>query len=75
MLVDQDAYIQSDDVVIFANFRTDRPRELTVALTQQDFPEYDMKALDIYFCTMSRYDETYKNIHIVFDKDNIILPL
>jgi len=75
MIVDQDVHIQSDDVVIFANFRTDRPRELTVALTQQDFPEYEMKALDLYFCTMSRYDETYKNIHIIFDKDNIILPL
>lgn len=75
ILIDKDSSIKEGDVVIFANFRTDRPRELTVALTQKDFPEHNMKALNLYFCTMSRYDETYKNIHIVFDKDNIILPL
>jgi 2,3-bisphosphoglycerate-independent phosphoglycerate mutase len=75
MLLNQNDHIESGDVVIFANFRTDRPRELTIALTQRDFPAYNMKALDLYFCTMSKYDETYSNIHIIFDKDNIILPL
>lgn len=75
LVIDQNSKIESDDLVIFANFRTDRPRELTIALTQKEFPEYNMQPLDLYFCTMSRYDETYKNIHIVFDKDNIILPL
>ena len=75
IILDQDSRIQPGDVVIFANFRTDRPRELTTVLTQKDFPDHDMKSLDLHFCTMSRYDETYKNIHIIFDKDNIILPL
>lgn len=71
IVLDQNAKIQSGDVVIFANFRTDRPRELTIALTQQNFPDHNMKALDLYFCTMSNYDKTYRDIHVVFDKDDI----
>ena len=73
IVLDQNAHIQSGDVVIFANFRTDRPRELTIALTQQDIPDYDMEALDLYFCTMSNYDKTYHDVHVVFDKDDISL--
>lgn len=75
IILDQNAKIQSGDVVIFANFRTDRPRELTIALTQQNFPDHDMKALDLYFCTMSNYDKTYRDIHVVFDKDDISMWL
>ena len=52
IILDQNAKIQSGDVVIFANFRTDRPRELTIALTQQNFPDHDMKALDLYFLSL-----------------------
>lgn len=73
--LDQDARIQSGDVVIFANFRTDRPRELTIALTQQVFPEFEMEPLDLYFCTMSNYDKTYTGIRVVFDKEDIRLGL
>ncbi len=56
------ATIQKDDVVIFFNFRTDRGRQLTNALSQQDFPEYNMKNLPLYFVTMTNYDATFKNI-------------
>lgn len=62
------AKIQADDVVIFFNFRTDRPREITAALTQQDFPEYDMHKLNLYYVTMTSYDETFENIHVMFTK-------
>ncbi len=63
--------IKADDVVIFFNFRTDRGRELTEVLSQQDFPEFGMKALPLYYVTLTNYDASYKNVHVVFDKDNI----
>jgi len=63
--------IQEGDVVFCFNFRTDRGREITIALTQHDFPEYDMKALDLYYVTMTSYDDTFKNVKVVFQKDNL----
>ena len=65
------AKIQEGDVVFCYNFRTDRGREITIALTQQDFPEYNMKPLDLYYVTMTSYDETFKNVKVVFQKDNL----
>jgi len=65
------ATIQEGDVVFCFNFRTDRGREITIALTQQDFPEYDMKALDLYYVTMTAYDDTFRKVHVVFHKDNL----
>ena len=65
------ATIKEDDVVIFFNFRTDRGRQLTNALSQQDFPEFGMKKLDLYYVTMTNYDENFKGLHVVFNKDNI----
>lgn len=63
--------IQPNDVVISFNFRTDRCREITVALTQKDFPEHGMKTLPLYYVTMTNYDKTFKNVHIMYDKDNL----
>lgn len=63
--------IEQGDVVICFNFRTDRGREITTALTQQSFPEYNMKALDLYYVTMTTYDESFKNVHVVFTKDDL----
>lgn len=65
------ATIQPDDVVIFFNFRTDRGRELTEVLSQKDFPEFDMRKLPLYYVTLTNYDDTFQNIHVVYDKDNI----
>ena len=65
------AKIKADDVVIFFNFRTDRGRELTEVLSQLDFPEFGMKALPLYYVTLTNYKDSYKNIHVVFNKDNI----
>uniref|UniRef100_UPI0040493EE6 2,3-bisphosphoglycerate-independent phosphoglycerate mutase n=1 Tax=Flavobacterium sp. TaxID=239 RepID=UPI0040493EE6 len=63
--------IKEDDVVIFFNFRTDRGRELTEALSQKDFHEQNMHKLNLYYVTMTNYDDTYTNVHVVYDKDNI----
>lgn len=65
------ATIQEGDVVLCFNFRTDRGREITQALTQQDFPEQNMKALNLYYITLTNYDDTFKNVKIIFDKDNL----
>lgn len=66
------ATIQNGDVVICFNFRTDRPREITTVLTQQDMPEYDMKALDLHYVTMTRYDDQFRNVQVLFEKENIV---
>jgi 2,3-bisphosphoglycerate-independent phosphoglycerate mutase len=65
------AKIQENDVVIFFNFRTDRGRELTEALSQGDFPEQNMKKLNLYYVTLTNYDETYQNVKVIYNKDNI----
>jgi len=63
--------IKPNDVVICFNFRTDRLREITTVLTQKDMPEHGMQTMPLYYVTMTRYDETFKNVHIVYDKDNL----
>jgi 2,3-bisphosphoglycerate-independent phosphoglycerate mutase len=65
------ATISEGDVVICFNFRTDRPREISQALTQQDFPDYEMKKLHLDYFTMTNYDKTYKNVQVIFEKDNL----
>lgn len=72
IILDSSKTIQEGDVVFFINFRTDRPRELTMALTQQDLPEYDMKTLDLHFVTMTEYNQEFKDLNIVFTKN--LLP-
>ncbi len=65
------AIIQEGDVVICFNFRTDRGRQITQVLTQQDFPEQGMKKLSLYYVTMANYDDSFNNVRIIFDKDNL----
>lgn len=65
------ARIKEGDVVMMFNFRTDRGRQLTQALTQQDFHEQNMHKLNLYYVTMTNYDETFKGVHVVYDKENI----
>ena len=65
------ATIKENDVVIFFNFRTDRGRELTEALSQEDFHEQNMHKLNLYYVTLTNYDETYQNVKVVYNKDNI----
>ena len=65
------AKIKDHDVVIFFNFRTDRGRQLTRALSQQDFHEHNMHRLDLYYVTMTNYDDTFKNVRVVYEKENL----
>ena len=65
------ATIKESDVVIFFNFRTDRGRQLTEVLSQKDHPEYNMHKMNMYYVTMTNYDDTFNNIYRIFDKDNI----
>ena len=65
------ATIQNDDVVLFFNFRTDRGRELTEALSQKDFHEFNLHKLNLYYVTMTNYNDAYQNVHVIYDKDNI----
>ena len=66
-----DGNIKDGDVVLSFNFRTDRCREITQVLTQLALSEFDMRPLSLYFTTMSRYDHTFKNIHVVFETDDL----
>jgi 2,3-bisphosphoglycerate-independent phosphoglycerate mutase len=69
------ATIKDGDVVISFNFRTDRPREISIALTQRDMHEFHMHALDLHYCTMTNYDATFKNVQVIFEKDNLSMTL
>jgi len=66
-----DVKIKNDDVVICFNFRTDRCREITEVLTQADMHEFDMKKLDLHYTTMTQYDHKFKNVHVVFENDDL----
>ncbi len=65
------AGIKDGDAVICFNFRTDRCREITQVLTQTSFPEYDMQSLNLHYTTMSRYDHTYENVHVIFENEDL----
>ena len=65
------AKIKDDDVVLFFNFRTDRGRQLTQALSQSDFTDQNMLSLNLHYVTMTNYDQNFKNIQVIFDKENI----
>jgi len=63
--------IKGGDSVICFNFRTDRCREITRALTQENFSEYGMKPLDLDYTTMTKYDASFKGVKVLFEKDNL----
>ncbi|TAE16104.1 MAG: 2,3-bisphosphoglycerate-independent phosphoglycerate mutase [Bacteroidetes bacterium] len=65
------ATIQAGDVVLFFNFRNDRGRQLTQVLTQQDFPDFGMAKMDLRYLTMTIYDESFQNVEVLFEKDNL----
>jgi 2,3-bisphosphoglycerate-independent phosphoglycerate mutase len=62
--------IKEGDVIVFFNFRNDRAKELTIALTQKDMPEAGMKTIPLYYCTMTPYDATFKGLHVIYPKEN-----
>ena len=62
--------VKEGDVIVFFNFRNDRTKELTIALTQKDMPENGMKTIPLYYCTMTPYDATFKGLHVIYPKEN-----
>ncbi|MCX6332345.1 MAG: 2,3-bisphosphoglycerate-independent phosphoglycerate mutase [Bacteroidetes bacterium] len=69
------ATIKEGDAVLCFNFRTDRCREITEVLTQQDFPAFDMKKISLDYTTMTRYDESFQKVHVLFENDNLVNTL
>ncbi|MCH2044708.1 MAG: 2,3-bisphosphoglycerate-independent phosphoglycerate mutase, partial [Saprospiraceae bacterium] len=69
------AKIEADDVILCYNFRTDRCRQITQALHQEAFEEHGMQPLPLYYCTMTRYDERFEGIKVLFEKDDIPMTL
>ncbi len=67
----QIATISENDAVIFFNFRNDRAREITSVLTQEDMPDMGMKTMPLYYCCLTPYDDKFKGVHILFDKENV----
>lgn len=65
------ATIEKDDVVVFFNFRNDRAKELTIVLTQQDMPEYEMQTIPLQYFTMVPYDSTFEGLNVIFEKQNV----
>jgi 2,3-bisphosphoglycerate-independent phosphoglycerate mutase len=68
---DQTSNIKDGDAVICFNFRTDRCREITEVLTQENFPDFAMQKLQLHFTTMTEYDATFKNVSVMFNNDNL----
>jgi 2,3-bisphosphoglycerate-independent phosphoglycerate mutase len=66
-----DTKIKEGDAVLCFNFRTDRCREITEVLTQNNMPEFDMHTLNLHYTTITNYDHTYKNVFVMYDKDNL----
>ncbi|GHT72695.1 2,3-bisphosphoglycerate-independent phosphoglycerate mutase [Bacteroidia bacterium] len=63
--------IEAGDTVIFFNYRNDRAKELSIVLTQEDMPDAGMHTLPLYYCCMTPYDDKFKGLHILFDKENV----
>jgi len=70
-LLNEDGILTENDVVLCFNFRTDRCREISVALTQRPIEEENLLPLPLHYYTMTRYDKTFKNVGVVFSKDNL----
>ena len=71
----ENVQIEERDIVICFNFRTDRCREITMALTQQNYPDQEMNVLDLHYVTMTNYDNTFKGVNVIYDKENLKMTM
>jgi len=71
VVLDKEGVVAKDDIVLCFNFRTDRGRQISTVLTQADMPELGMHTLCIHYFTMTEYDKTYKNVHVLFDSQDL----
>ena len=61
------AKIKDKDSVIFFNFRPDRARQIVRVITEPDFSEFEtVKMNNLYFVTMTEYDETLNHVHVAY---------
>jgi 2,3-bisphosphoglycerate-independent phosphoglycerate mutase len=63
--------IKDNDAVICFNFRTDRCREITIALTQSNMPDFEMNTLNLHYTTMTNYDSSYQKVNVIYNKENM----
>ena len=75
IVICEEGRIKEGDAVICFNFRTDRCREISTVLTQKDFPDFGMKTIPLHYVTMTNYDHTFKNVHVMYDKDDLKMTL
>ncbi len=68
---DPNSLLSDGHAVLCFNFRTDRLRQLTQVLSQEDIPEFQMKKLNLYYVTMARYDDSFKGVSVIFDKSDL----
>ncbi len=71
IIINRDGLIKPDDAVFFFNYRTDRPRQIVRALTQEDFEPHNLKKLSLYMVTMTNYDQSFNDIKVVYEKDDL----
>lgn len=71
----ENVQIEAGDVVICFNFRTDRCREITMALTQHNYPDQEMNVVDLHYVTMTNYDNTFKGVNVIYDKENLKMTM
>ena len=71
----ENVQIEERDIVICFNFITDRCREITMALTQQNYPDQEMSVLDLHYVTMTNYDNTFKGVNVIYDKENLKMTM
>ncbi len=74
-IICSDAKIAEGDVALCFNFRTDRGRQITQALTQKDFPDYGMNKMNLHYVTMTNYDDSFEKVHVMFGKENLTQTL
>ncbi|MEP1096808.1 MAG: 2,3-bisphosphoglycerate-independent phosphoglycerate mutase [Cyclobacteriaceae bacterium] len=74
-IICSNAKIEDGDVVLCFNFRTDRGRQITQALTQEDFPAHGMRKMNLYYVTLTNYDDSFQKVNVMYDKDNLAKTL
>ena len=75
VILDRDGVIKDDDIVICFNFRTDRGRQITEALTQKDFPDFGMSKRSLHYVTLTNYDDSFEKVNVMYDKSNLSMTL
>ena len=63
--------IQSGDLVVFFNFRTDRGRQLTEVLTQKNMTDYGMEKVELDLVTMAIYNDNFENVDSIYKNEKL----